>query len=193
MGAECSKNVPMLIGSNLNEFTYTNNVVLSMDEVKERLEPRLGAEKFAQYVKDFETVYPGQAPKELVYTDFRTRGNVIRQATAKQAQGGANAYVYLFSWKSAVNDWALSACHGMELPFMFNNIANQREMTGGTPEAYKVADLVSSAWIAFIKTGNPNCKGLPAWEPFNPDENPTMVFDNVSELKKNHDRVMLQY
>ena len=92
-----------------------------------------------------------------------------------------------------MNDYALSACHGMELPFMFNNIANQREMTGGTPEAYKVADLVSSAWIAFIKTGDPNCSGLPKWEPFNPDENPTMVFDNVTELKKNHDAIMLQY
>ena len=50
MGAECSKDVPMLIGSNLNEFTYTNNVTLSMDEVRSRLEPRLGAEKFEQYV-----------------------------------------------------------------------------------------------------------------------------------------------
>ncbi|MBP5537026.1 MAG: carboxylesterase/lipase family protein [Bacteroidales bacterium] len=193
MGAECSKDVPMLIGSNLNEFTYTNNVVLNMDQVKTRLEPRLGPERYQEYLKDFETVYPGQEPKELVYTDFRTRGNVIKQAAAKFAQGGANAYVYLFAWKSAVNDYALSACHGMELPFMFNNIANQREMTGGTPEAYKVADAVSSAWIAFIKTGDPNCKELPKWEPFNPDENPTMVLDNVSELKKNHDRIMLQY
>ena len=193
MGAECSKDVPMLIGSNLNEFTYTNNVVLTMDQVKARLAPRLGEERFQQYVKDFETVYPNQEPKELVYTDFRTRGNVIRQATAKQAQGGAPAYVYLFAWKSKVNDYALAACHGMELPFMFNNIANQREMTGGTPEAYKMADAVSDAWIAFIKTGDPNCKSLPAWEPFNPDENTTMVLDNVSKLQKNHDKIMLQY
>jgi hypothetical protein len=51
----------------------------------------------------------------------------------------------------------------------------------------------SSAWIAFIKTGNPNCKELPAWEPFNPDENPTMVLDNTPELKKNHDAVLLKY
>ena len=193
IAAECSKDVPMLIGSNLNEFCYTNNIPMTMDEVKARLLPRLGEERFSQFVKDFESVYPGQEPKELVNTDFRTRGNVIRQATAKQALGGANAYVYLFAWKSDVNDGALAACHGMELPFMFNNIANQREMTGGTPEAYKVADVVSDAWIAFIRTGDPNCKGLPNWEPFNPDENPTMVFDNVSELRKNHDAVMLKY
>ena len=192
-GAECSKDVPMLIGSNLNEFCYTNNVPFTMEQVKERMLPRLGEEKFAQFVAEFERVYPGGEPKELVNTDFRTRGNVIRQATAKQAQGGANAYVYLFAWKSEVNDGALAACHGMELPFMFNNIANQREMTGGTPEAYAVADVVSSAWIAFIKTGDPNCKDVPAWEPFNPQENPTMVFDNVTVLKKNHDAALLKF
>jgi len=193
IAAECSIDVPMLIGSNLNEFCYTNNIPLTMDEVKARLLPRLGEEKFEQYVKDFESVYPGQQPKELVNTDFRTRGNVIRQATAKQALGGANAYVYLFAWKSQVNDEALAACHGMELPFMFNNVYNQREMTGGTPEAYKVEKVVSNAWIAFIRNGDPNCKGMPQWEPFNPDENPTMVFDNVTTLKKNHDAVMLKY
>jgi para-nitrobenzyl esterase len=193
MAAECSKDVPMLIGSNLNEFCYTNNVPFTMDEVKARMVPRLGEEKFQQFVKDFESVYPGQAPKELVNTDLRTRGNVIRQATAKQALGGAPAFVYLFAWKSDVNDGALAACHGMELPFMFNNVANQREMTGGTPEAYKMADAVSDAWIAFIKTGDPNCKSLPKWDPFNPEENPTMILDNVSQLKKNHDAVLLQY
>ena len=193
IAAECSKDVPMLIGSNLNEFCYTNDVPFTMDQVRERLLPRLGEEKFEAFVRDFESVYPGQAPKELVNTDFRTRGNVIRQATAKQALGGADAYVYLFAWKSTVNDGALAACHGMELPFMFNNVAVQREMTGGTPEAYRMADLVSDAWIAFIKTGDPNCKGLPRWEPFNPEENPTMVFDNVTELRKNHDAVMLRY
>ena len=193
VAAECSKNVPMLIGSNLNEFCYNNDVILTENEVRDRLLPRFGEEKYQQFVKDFETVYPGQEPKELVNTDFRTRGNVIRQAAAKYALGGANAYVYLFAWKSGVNNGALAACHGMELPFMFNNVANQREMTGGTPEAYKMADAVSNAWIAFIRTGDPNCKGLPQWEPFSPEENQTMVLDNVSELKRNHDEVMLSY
>ena len=193
VAAECSRDVPMLIGSNLNEFCYTNNIPLTMEQVKERLGQRMDEEKLQAYLRDFEAVYPGQEPKELVNTDFGTRARVIRQAAVKQAQGGADAYVYLFAWKSAVNDGALAACHGMELPFMFNNIANQREMTGGTPEAYRMADLVSSAWIAFIKTGDPNCKGLPRWEPFNPAENPTMVFDNVPQLKKNHDAVLLGY
>lgn len=56
-----------------------------------------------------------------------TRGNVIRQAMAKQALGGADAYVYLSAWKSLVNDGALAACHGMELPFMFDNVSQLKK------------------------------------------------------------------
>lgn len=136
----------MLIGSNLNEFCYTNNVEFTVDE--------------------------------------RVRKGVIDQAAAKSAQGGAPAYVYLFSWISEVNDRALSACHGMELPFVFNNIAAQREMTGGTEDAYKMADRISSAWINFIKTGNPNTSKLPEWEPFDPETRATMILDNKSYLQK---------
>ena len=142
---ECSRDVPMLIGSNLNEFCYTNNVQFTVDE--------------------------------------RARAGVISQATVKAAQGGAPAYVYLFEWQSAVNDGALAACHGMELPFMFNNVAVQREMTGGTKEAYKMADRVSSAWINFIRNGDPNTKKLPKWEPFNAETEATMVLDNVSKMQ----------
>ncbi|MCQ2134340.1 MAG: carboxylesterase family protein [Bacteroidales bacterium] len=137
MAADCSRNVPMLIGSNLNEFNYQNNVEYS--------------------------------------EDTRTRGNVLNQAAAKMAAGGAPAYVYLFSWKSEVNDGALAACHGMELPFMFANVAAQREMTGGTESAYAMEEKVSSAWISFIKTGDPNCKQLPKWDVYDPEKESTMV------------------
>lgn len=142
---ECSRDVPMLIGSNYNEFCYTNNIKYTVDE--------------------------------------RARQNVLSQASVKAAQGGAPAYVYLFKWESGLNDGALAACHGMELPFMFNNVALQREMTGGTKAAYKMADKVSSAWIQFIRTGDPNVKCLPEWKPFSAETQATMVLDNECGLE----------
>ena len=142
---ECSRDVPMLIGSNYNEFCYTNNIKYTVDE--------------------------------------RARQNVLSQASVKAAQGGAPAYVYLFKWESGLNDGALAACHGMELPFMFNNVALQREMTGGTKAAYKMADKVSSAWIQFIRTGDPNVKCLPEWKPFSAETQATMALDNECGLE----------
>ena len=114
--------------------------------------------------------------------DTMFRDGAIRQASNKAKQGKADVYLYMFNWKPEGN--SLGACHGMELPFMFNNIELQPEMTGATKEAYELADKMSSAWIAFIRNGNPNTKGLPTWEPYNDNTSPTMIFDNKCIIRK---------
>ena len=114
--------------------------------------------------------------------DTMFRDGAIRQASNKAKQGKVDVYLYMFNWKPEGN--SLGACHGMELPFMFNNIELQPEMTGATKEAYELADKMSSAWIAFIRNGNPNTKGLPTWEPYNDNTSPTMIFDNKCIIRK---------
>jgi para-nitrobenzyl esterase len=79
----------------------------------------------------------------------------------------------------------------MDLPFMFNNIALQRELTGGGADAYELADKMSGAWIAFTKSGNPNAEGLPQWKAYDPSKRNLMVFDNKCEDLSNHDRALL--
>jgi para-nitrobenzyl esterase len=53
-------------------------------------------------------------------------------------------------------------------------------LTGGVPEAKKLAAKVSEAWIAFAGSGNPNTKksGLPNWEPYSAAKRAVMIFDN---------------
>lgn len=113
--------------------------------------------------------------------DTLFRDGAINQARNKAKQGTADVYLYMFNWKPEGN--TLGACHGMELPFMFNNIELQPEMTGATKDAYDLADKMSSAWIAFIRSGNPNTKGLPEWKPFEESKEATMIFDNKSYLR----------
>ncbi len=139
---EVSKEVPMIIGWNYNEFDFVNG-------------------------------------KE----DQMFRDGALKQASIKSKQGGANVYMYMFNWKPVGN--TLGACHGMELAFMFNNVALQPEMNGATKEAYALSDKISSAWISFIKNGNPNAKGLPKWETYNDKTKPVMIFDNDCYLRKN--------
>lgn len=191
--ADFSKNVSMLIGSNLNESGYRNRQLITpqtLDQVKATLTERYGAENADKYIAAYKKAYPNDnKPQHILTTSVRTRA--LQQAAVKNAQGGAPAYVYLFEWQSPVNDGSLGAAHGMELPFMFNNIAMARTLTGGGKDAYALADKISSAWISFVKTGNPNCKLLPKWEPYNPQKGATMIFDNKCQVKYNFDKQLI--
>lgn len=188
---EISSGIPMLIGSNRNEFTYDNSPVMTFDEAFDRLVRMMGEDTAKDYVKAFGEAYPGHTPQDMLYNDLFLRKAAVKMADMKSRQGTADVYMYFFTWKPSGN--ALGACHGMELPFMFNNIALQREMTGATADAYKLADLMSSAWISFIRTGNPNVSGLPEWEPYTEQNGSTMVFDNECIITHNHDRGLMQF
>jgi para-nitrobenzyl esterase len=194
---EFSKNVALLIGTNLNEFTYNNRAIITpqpIEQVKATLEKQYGAENVNKYIALFKEAYPEDAePQHMLTFDKLFRGGAIKQATGKSKQGGAPAYMYLFQWQSPVNDGSLGASHGMELPFMFNNIAMARTLTGGGKEAYELADKISSAWINFVRTGNPNGKGLPKWESYNAEKGATMIFDNSCKMVYNHDKKLIDF
>ncbi|HYQ59236.1 MAG TPA: carboxylesterase family protein [Draconibacterium sp.] len=191
--ADFAKDVAMLIGSNLNEFGYTNRQLITpktMAEVKATLTERYGAENADKYIAAYKEAYPDDdQPQHILTTSIRTRA--LQQAAVKNAQGGAPAYVYLFEWQSPPNDGSLGAAHGMELAFMFNNIAMARTLTGGGKDAYELADKISSAWINFVKTGDPNCKELPKWPAYTPENGATMIFDNKCEVKYKFDQKLI--
>ncbi len=191
--APFAKDVALLVGSNLNEFSYSNRRIITpktMDEVRATLTQRSGAENAEKYLAAYKAAYPkDDQPQHILTASVRT--TCLKQAAVKSGQGGAPVYVYLFEWQSPVNDGSLGAAHGMELPFMFNNIAMARTLTGGGKEAYALADRISSAWIAFVKTGNPNVDSLPRWDPYSPANGATMIFDNRCEVRYNFDQALV--
>ncbi len=176
---EISKDIPVIIGTDFNEFSF-ENTPLTMDEAMPQLKQRYG-DKVEQYINAFKKVYPDKTPREMLAIDLAFRPGAIKQATLKSEQKGAPVYHYLFTWQPTTN--VLAASHGMELPFMFNNVSLQPEMTGNTEEAHALEDIISSAWIQFIKTGNPNHDGMPKWEPFTAENPAYMIFDNKCEMK----------
>lgn len=189
---ELYKDIPIMIGSTFNEMGqkyYDRDLtdIQALEILKGRYKE--DAEKFADA---FGRAYPAGSSQDLVSADVDVRQGVIERATQIYDQGGAPVYLYLFAWKSPVLDGIYGSCHNMEMPFMFNNVALQRELTGSAKEAYVLADKMSSAWINFIRNGNPNGKGLPRWDAFKPETNATMIFDNRCQLKINHDKDLLQ-
>jgi para-nitrobenzyl esterase len=188
---DASKDVPLLVGSNFNEFDFDIKTDWTEAQIMEQLAGKMGEEGAKAYADAFRKTWPDAEPYKMLYHESFFRKGAIAHAAAKsRKEGGAKVWLYLFNWWPNVN--ALGASHGMELPFMFNNVSLQREMTGGEARAYKFQEAVSDAWLSFIKTGDPNTPALPQWEPYNEADAPTMVLDDKSCLVHHLDDALLE-
>ena len=63
-------------------------------------------------------------------------------------------------------------------PFVFHNVDLARSVVGDGPERYALAEKMSTAWVSFARTGDPNIRQLPKWEPFTMEMRATMIFNN---------------
>ncbi len=53
-----------------------------------------------------------------------------------------------------------------------------------TPDDYKVSEVMQEYFANFIKTGNPNGKGLPNWQTFATGQRLTIDVDTRAEREK---------
>ncbi|MDF0717904.1 carboxylesterase family protein [Muricauda sp. 334s03] len=192
---ELSKDIPLMLGTTKNEFTPFMNgrfFNASEEEVMAHIKETY-KDKADDYIAAVKKAYPNDTrPSDLLDIDATFRPGAVFQANKKsQLANGATVYMFMFTWQSPVFDGKYKALHCMELPFVFDNVERARQMTGGGQEAHVLADKMSSAWINFAKTGNPNHDGLPEWSQYNPENTATMFFDNTCEVKPQHDKEFL--
>lgn len=193
--ADISKDIPLMIGSTLNELMPTayGEKKLTMEQAKERLAKDYG-NKTDVYISLFAKAYPGYTPQDLLSIDKVFRPYTIRTADARAAETNAPLYVYFLAWKSGVDSASKGSFHGLDIPLAFNTVDLRKDWTGDTKEAWDLSAKMSSAWINFVKTGDPNVKGaLPVWEPYTAKNGATMYFDNESRIVHNHDRELMNF
>ena len=141
---------------------------------------RSGAEAVATYRR----TRPGASDAHIAaafQTDMMFRIPALRLANA-QAKHHDNTWLYEFAWRSTAEGGRLGACHFLELPFVFDQLDNDqaRKIAGDPPQA--LADTVHAAWVAFVRSGDPNHKGLPDWPRWDPGRRPTMRLDLEPQL-----------
>jgi para-nitrobenzyl esterase len=94
-------------------------------------------------------------------------------ARLQSEKGKGKAFEYYYDYHAPDVD---SSGHGSDVPYAFQTLAGGR---GGAPkpEDLKLSDMISSYWVNFAKTGDPNGPGLPQWPAFTDKDQKVMVFD----------------
>ena len=187
-----SANVPLLVGTVLNEFSnalYDPSLIsMTDDQLKARVATTY-KDQAAHIIDVFRAANPKATPGQLMslVSAAPVRQGAITQAERKAAQGAAPAFNYWFTWQTPVLDGRPGAFHCSELSFVFDNTDRCAPMTGGGPGPRALAAKVSDAWINFARHGDPNHSGLPHWPAFTAAKCPTMIFDTECVMKNDPD------
>jgi para-nitrobenzyl esterase len=104
-------------------------------------------------------------------------------AMLQTQKGTGKAFVYYFDHRTPQSP--NGANHAAEIGYVFKNLGGPGSgLLGlqGAPRQEDVAmsDLLSSYWVNFAKTGDPNGPGLPAWPAFSVAAQNAMHFDTKS-------------
>jgi para-nitrobenzyl esterase len=177
-----SADVPLMVGSTETENGWVGPppFELADAEMLERFRTRLANNDEAK-AKDLVALYrrlhPDMRNQMLWLTaesDDTRRWAAQDLARLKHAQGAAAAYLYFFDWHSPVHNNRMGAYHTLDIPFVLYNMDLGASMTGSAQERYGLAHVMSAAWAAFARTGDPNHADMPHWPRFDPSDHPTM-------------------
>src|SRR5207248_6846018 len=106
-------------------------------------------------------------------------GRGMRQAGCRRAP----AYACRYAWGTAVLDGRPGPFHAAELAFTFDNAELCDHYSGGSTEAIVLSKQISTAWVSFARTGNPNHNDLPHWPPYTSERRAMMQFDSTCAVR----------
>jgi para-nitrobenzyl esterase len=192
--------VPMVIGTSYNEATTLMGLTdppafsLSEPDMRAKVKALLNVtddSKLDALIGVYRKNRPSATPSDIYFaigTDAGWHMDAITQAERKAAHHAAPTYMYVFAWPTPVMGGKLKAPHGIELPFVFDNLDKSTRMVGSGTDLQPLADRVAGAWTAFARTGNPDHAGLPHWPPYETDTRATMIFNDECKVVNDPDK-----
>ena len=155
--------VDVLVGSNRDEGTFFSRPGSGSAEQFTGSAKR----RFNNMADAYLKLYPASSDTEAGASQlaaFRDEfGWQMREwAQLQSERGKAKAYLYYFTHvpPTAPGQPSRGATHTADLAYMFDNPPPTATWTDVDK---KLADTMSSYWVNFAATGNPNGKGLPEW------------------------------
>jgi para-nitrobenzyl esterase len=185
-----SADVPLIIGSTETEMTlmigsyYPGTFTLDETGLRQWLGSLFTASDVEPVIAGFRATRPNATPSDLFFAittaNSLRKGNWL-QADLKAAQGGAPVWLYELDWHTSVDGGKWGSPHAVDAALVFDNAAISASMVGSGPDPQRIADQMTSAWLAFARTGDPNGEAMPHWPAYKPPERTTMVIDRQSK------------
>jgi para-nitrobenzyl esterase len=184
--------IKVLTGTTMQEslvFMIAMSPMFSEEMLEEMVTATFGsAEKGLAALEKYRANRPGASPLQISAAVETDRMFIVpcRRLADAQLKHSRDVWTYRFDWATPLYDGALGACHALELVFVFNNLGDPAAAyLSGDNAPQDVADGMHQAWVAFVKTGNPQHAGIPEWARHNINDRPMMQFNTTSTLGHN--------
>jgi para-nitrobenzyl esterase len=168
--------VPLLTGWNEDES-------FAQVQAKEVFLKEMG-EKYGSRLPEFLTYYPASTEEEAAASQVNVwRDRVFAVSNYQwaiiQSERTKPAYVYYFKRRppATLEFVKYKAFHTAEVAYALNNLkfVNRK----WEPIDHTLANIISSYWVNFAKTGNPNGKGLPPWPAYSKKDSGVIVLSEA--------------
>lgn len=177
--------IPLMLGTTRDEFRLFTEIIkvrvpTDVAHLTRRLARSLGPDRaavaaehyMAKYAAEHEHFGGAAAATDAVFTI-----PAVRLAEA-QAAHEARTFLYRFDWPTTLLEGRLGACHGIEMPFVFDIFdGSPISMLAGADAPVALAKAMQSAWVAFARSGDPGVDVLPDWSRYDSSRRATMLFD----------------
>jgi len=178
--------VPVLIGSNADEGTLFTPPNVKGETFRETAQRRFGPD-----ADNFLKLYPFNSDQEARAAQAasmrdQTFGWEMRTWARMQSKTGkSKAYVYFFSRvPPGPAGTRLGSSHGAEIAYVFDIVNGKADPAPPWQDVdKKLAGEISSYWLNFAATGDPNGKGLPKWPAYRATDDTAMSFGDDAAVK----------